>query len=122
MAKDEMIETGRWNEFEPELFAERDHPILRAMRGTLILVRLNQIGSDDALLSHEILAGTLIRANRSEGFVLSLLGKKSGELLYLPLVPSAFNLQPPGHYQLTCGSIIADPVFLGAFDIYRPEA
>ncbi len=122
MAKDEMTDSGRWNEFEPELFAERDHPILRAMRGTLILVRLNQIGGDDELLSHEILAGTLIRANRSEGFVLSLVGRKSGELLYLPLVPAAFNLQPPGRYQLSCGAIITDPVFLGAFDIYRQDA
>lgn len=112
---------GRWNELVPEAFADRDHPILKAMRGTLILVRLNQIGPDDQLVSFEILAGRLIRANRDEGFVLSLVGKKSGQELFLPLVPSAFNLQEPGRYQLSCGSIIANPLFLGAFDIYQGQ-
>ena len=110
---------GRWNELAPEAFADRDHPILKAMRGTLILVRLNEIGADDELLSFEVLAGRLIRANRSEGFVLSLVGKKSGQELFLPLVPAAFMLQPPGRYQLSCGTVIANPLFLGAFDIYR---
>ncbi|WP_031236124.1 hypothetical protein [Asticcacaulis sp. AC402] len=109
----------RWNELVPEAFADRDHPILRAMRGTLILVRMNQIDGDDALLSTEILAGRLIRANRSEGFVLSLVGKKSGQELFLPLVPDAFNLVDRGRYQLSCGTIIHNPEFLGAFDIYR---
>lgn len=51
--------------------------------------------------------------------MLSLVGKKSGEELFLPLVPAAFNLQPPGQYMLSCGSVIENPVFLGAFDIYR---
>ena len=110
---------GRWNELVPEAFADRNHPILKAMRGTLILVRLNQIGANDELLSHEILAGQLIRANRSEGFVLSLVGKKSGQELFLPLVPAAFVLQPTGQYQLSCGTVISNPMFLGAFDIYR---
>ena len=114
-----MSDSDRWTELEPEAFADNGHPILRAMRGTLILVRLNQIGPDNQMLSYEILAGQLIRANRSEGFVLSLVGKKSGELLFLPLVPAAFNLQPPGQYMLSCGSVIENPVFLGAFDIYR---
>jgi len=116
-----MSQHDRWNELEPEAFADRDHPILKAMRGTLILVRLNQIGSDDAIQSVEILAGLLIRANRSEGFVLSLVGKKSGEELFLPLVPAAFNLQPAGQYALSCGTVVVNPVFLGAFDIYRPD-
>ncbi len=110
---------SRWNELVPEAFADRDHPILKAMRGTLILVRLNEIGADDEMRSFEILAGRLIRANRSEGFVLSLVGKKSGQELFLPLVPAAFALQPPGQYQLSCGTVIANPLFLGAFDIYR---
>lgn len=110
---------SRWNELVPEAFADRDHPILKAMRGTLILVRMNQIGPDDELQSSEILAGRLIRANRSDGFVLSLVGKKSGEELFLPLVPGAFVLQPPGRYQLSCGTVIHNPMFLGAFDIYR---
>jgi len=118
----EAMSHERWNELEPEAFANRDHPILKAMRGTLILVRLNQVGPDDQLLSFEILAGRLIRANRSEGFVLSLVGKKSGELLFLPLVPAAFNLQAPGLYQLSCGTMIANPLFLGAFDVYRPAS
>jgi hypothetical protein len=115
-----LSDSDRWAELEPEAFADSGHPILRAMRGTLILVRLNQIGPDDQMLSYEILAGQLIRANRSEGFVLSLVGKKSGEELFLPLVPAAFNLQPPGQYMLSCGSVIENPAFLGAFDIYRP--
>ncbi len=110
---------GRWNELVPEAFADRDHPILKAMRGTLILVRLNEIGADDEMLSHEILAGQLIRANRSEGFVLSLVGKKSGQELFLPLVPAAFTLVATGRYALSCGTVIANPMFLGAFDIYR---
>jgi hypothetical protein len=117
-----MTDSRRWNEFVPEAFAGKNHPILRAMRGTLILVRLNQIDASDEMLSFEILAGRLVRANRSEGFVLSLVGKKSGELLYLPLVPAAFNLQPPGRYQLSCGSVVTDPEFLGAFDIYKQNA
>ena len=110
---------GRWNELVPEAFAERDHPVLRAMRGTLILVRMNQIGQDDELLSTEILAGRLIRANRSEGFVLSLVGKKSGQELFLPLVPAAFNLIDRGRYALSCGTVVHNPEFLGAFDVYR---
>lgn len=111
---------SRWNELAPDAFVDKDHPILKAMRGTLVLVRLNQIGNDDELLSSEILAGRLVRANRSEGFVLSLVGKKSGEELFLPLVPGAFNLIDRGRYQLSCGTIIHNPDFLGAFDIYRP--
>lgn len=114
-----MSDSDRWTELEPEAFADSDHPILRAMRGTLILVRLNQIDANDELISHEILAGQLIRANRSEGFVLSLVGRKSGQELFLPLVPAAFNIQPPGQYMLSCGSVIENPAFLGAFDIYR---
>ena len=114
-----MSESDRWIELEPEAFAGKDHPILRAMRGTLILVRLNQIDAQDELISYEILAGRLVRANRSEGFVLSLVGKKAGQELILPLVPAAFNLQPPGQYMLSCGSIVENPAFLGAFDIYR---
>jgi len=110
----------RWNELQPDLFADRDHPVLRAARNTLILVRLNRIGPHDDLLSYEIMAGVLIRANRDEGFVLSLIGAKSGEDLFLPLVPAAFNLQPPGRYQLSCGAIVEDPAFLAAFDIYAP--
>ncbi len=110
---------SRWNELAPEAFADRDHPILKAMRGTLILVRLNQIGPEDELLSSEILAGRLIRANRSEGFVLSLVGRKSGEELFLPLVPAAFVMLDRGRYQLSCGTIVHNPQFLGAFDIYR---
>ncbi len=113
---------GRWNELVPEAFADKDHPILKAMRGTLILVRLNKIGADDEMLSHEILAGRLVRANRDEGFVLRLVGKKSGEELFLPLVPGAFNLIDRGRYQLSCGTIVHNPEFLGAFDIYGPEA
>ncbi|MGZ3305668.1 MAG: hypothetical protein ACXU8U_07380 [Asticcacaulis sp.] len=114
-----MSSSARWNELVPEAFAGGDHPILKAMRGTLILVRLNEIGRDDELLSYRILAGRLVRANRSEGFVLSLVGKPSGEELFLPLVPAAFVLQPPGRYELSCGTVIANPLFLGAFDIYR---
>jgi hypothetical protein len=110
---------SRWNELVPEAFADTNHPILRAMRGTLILVRLNQIDANDDMLSSEILAGRLIRANRSEGFVLSLVGKKSGEELFLPLVPGAFNLIDRGRYQLSCGTIVHNPDFLGAFDIYQ---
>jgi hypothetical protein len=110
---------ARWNELVPEAFAETNHPILKAMRGTLILVRLNQIGLNDELLSFEILAGRLVRANRSEGFVLSLVGKKSGEELFLPLVPAAFNLIDRGRYQLSCGTVVHNPDFLGAFDIYK---
>ncbi len=113
---------GRWNELVPEAFADRDHPILKAMRGTLILVRLNRIGADDEMLSYEILAGRLIRANRDEGFVLSLVGKRSGEELFLPLVPAAFNLVGRGRYQLSCGTVIHNPEFLGAFDIYRTDS
>ncbi|HTN41783.1 MAG TPA: hypothetical protein VLZ84_11560 [Asticcacaulis sp.] len=113
-----MSESDRWTELEPEAFADNGHPILRAMRGTLILVRLNQINASDEMVSYEILAGQLIRANRSEGFVLSLVGKKSGEELFLPLVPEAFTLQPPGQYMLSCGTVVVDPIFLGAFDIY----
>lgn len=109
-----------WNELQPDLFAERDHPMLRAARNTLILVRLNRIGPDDDLLSYEIMAGMLIRANRDEGFVLSLVGGKSGQELALPLVPAAFNLQPPGQYRLSCGTVVEDPGFLAAFDIYPP--
>jgi len=112
-------DSGRWTELEPEAFADNGHPILRAMRGTLILVRLNQIDANDELISYEILAGQLIRANRSEGFVLSLVGRKSGQELFLPLAPAAFNMQPPGQYMLSCGSIVENPAFLGAFDIYR---
>jgi len=114
-----MTDSEKWVELAPEAFADRDHPFLRAARGTLVLVRLNQIGADDDLLSYEILAGRLVRANRSEGFVLSLVGKRSGEELFLPLVPAAFMLQPPGDYQLSCGTIVHDPMFLAAFDIYR---
>jgi hypothetical protein len=110
---------ARWNELVPEAFAETNHPILKAMRGTLILVRLNQIGLNDELLSFEILAGRLVRANRSEGFVLSLVGKKSGEELFLPLVPAAFNLIDRGRYQLSCGTVVHNPDFLGAFDLYK---
>ena len=110
---------GRWNELVPEAFADRNHPILKAMRGTLILIRLNEIGPDDEMLSHEILAGRLVRANRDEGFVLALVGKKSGQELFLPLVPAAFTLQATGQYQLSCGTVISNPMFIGAFDIYR---
>lgn len=110
---------ARWNELVPEAFADKNHPILRAMRGTLILVRLNQIDANDEMLSCEILAGRLVRANRSEGFVLSLVGKKSGEELFLPLVPAAFNMIERGRYQLSCGTIVHNPDFLGAFDIYQ---
>ncbi len=113
---------ARWNELAPEAFADRNHPILKAMRGTLIMVRLNEIGADDELLSYEVMAGRLIRANRSEGFVLSLVGKKSGQEVFLPLVPAAFTLQPPGQFQLSCGTIISNPMFLGAFDIYRDRS
>jgi len=116
-----VSDSDRWTELEPEAFADNGHPILRAMRGTLILVRLNQIDAHDRMVSYEILAGQLIRTNRSEGFVLSLVGKKSGQDLFLPLVPAAFNLQPPGRYQLSCGTVIENPAFLGAFDIYRPS-
>ncbi|MDI7773740.1 hypothetical protein [Asticcacaulis sp. EMRT-3] len=114
------MKDARWNELQPEAFAERDHPVLRAARNTLILVRLNRIGHADDLLSFEILAGRLIRANRTEGFVLELTGKKSGEEFYLPLVPAAFKLQPPGRYRLSCGTVVSDPMFLAAFDIYQP--
>ncbi|MFT4076244.1 MAG: hypothetical protein QM647_12030 [Asticcacaulis sp.] len=113
-------DSDKWTELDPEAFADRRHPILRAMRGTLILVRLNQIDANDEMISFEILAGRLVRANRSEGFVLSLVGKKSGQELCLPLVPAAFNMLGPGRYQLSCGSVIEDPAFLGAFDIHRP--
>lgn len=113
---------SRWNELVPDAFADRNHPILKAMRGTLILVRLNRIGADDQMVSFEILAGRLIRANRDEGFVLSLVGKKSGEELFLPLVPAAFSLVDRGRYQLSCGTVVHNPEFLGAFDIYKADA
>jgi hypothetical protein len=112
--------SGKWHELQPDLFAGRDHPVLRAARNTLILVRLNQIGPDDELLSFEIMAGMLMRANRDEGFVLSLVGGKSGQELALPMVPAAFRLQPPGQYMLSCGAVVEDPGFLAAFDIYPP--
>lgn len=111
---------SKWNELQPALFADRDHPVLRAARGTLILVRLNRVSHNDDLLSSEIMAGTLVRANRSEGFVLSRVGANAGEEFCLPLVPAAFNLQPPGQYRLSCGTIVTDPVFLAAFDISAP--
>ncbi len=110
--------SARWNELEPDLFGGRDHPILRAMRGTIVMVRINQIGDNDDLLSVDIMAGQLIRANRSEGLVLSLVGLRAGEELFLPLVPDAFTMLAPGAYQLSCGTIIRDPEFLGAFDLY----
>ena len=113
---------GRWNELVPEAFADKDHPILKAMRGTLILVRLNRIASNEDMLSFEILAGRLVRANRDEGFVLRLVGKKSGEELFLPLVPAAFSMLDRGRYQLSCGTVVHNPEFLGAFDIYKADA
>lgn len=116
-----MNTTERWNELIPEAFATKDHPILRAARGCLILLRLNTIDANDQLVEAEVLAGHLVRANRSEGIVLDLVGVHRGNEFFLPLVPDAFVLVAPGQYQLSCGTVISNPEFLAAFDIYAPE-
>ncbi|WAC47085.1 hypothetical protein OVA03_10220 [Asticcacaulis sp. SL142] len=110
-----------WNELAPEVFADSHDPILTAMRGAVVIVRLNDIDAHDELVGYEILAGRLIRANREEGFVLSMVGTKAGETLNLPLVPGAFKLIPPGRYGLSDDTIVTDPDFQVAFDIYRPN-
>ncbi|OYW83466.1 MAG: hypothetical protein B7Z26_00485 [Asticcacaulis sp. 32-58-5] len=110
-----------WNELAPEVFADSHDPVLQAYRGRLVIVRLNDIGAHDELLGYDILAGRVIRANREEGFVLSMVGTKAGETLNLPLVPDALKLIPPGRYGLSDDTIVTDPDFQVAFDIYRPN-
>lgn len=116
-----MATSDLWTELAPEAFATKDHPILRAARGCLILVRINTIDANDEMISAEILAGDLVRANRSEGFVLSLRGIHKGQEFFLPLVPDAFVLIEPGQYQLSDDTVISNPEFLAAFDVYPPE-
>lgn len=112
-------ENARWNELVPEAFAEGTDPIVRAMLGKVAIIRLNLIDARDELISSEIIAGRVIRANRAEGFVLSLLGQKVGELFYLPLVTDAFSMIDQGDYGLSCGTAIRNPDFQAAFDIYN---
>ncbi len=113
-----MSESSRWNELVPEAFGDGDHPVLRAARGTLILVRINTVDAEDNLLDAQVMAGKLIRANRDEGFVLEMVGTIKGEHLFLPLIPAAFQLIAPGIYVLSDNTAIRDPAFLAAFDVY----
>ncbi|ESQ79900.1 hypothetical protein [Asticcacaulis sp. YBE204] len=109
---------ARWNELEPDAFGEAGDPLVRVMLGKLVIIRLNQIDARDEMIGSEIIAGKVVRANRAEGFVLSLVGQRKGEEFYLPLVPQAFKLIDPGDYGLSCGTPIRDPDFQAAFDIY----
>lgn len=109
---------GKWLELDTEAFAHPNHPIMRAARGAKIIIRLNYIDAEDEMTHFDVLGGRLIRANRDEGFVISLEGQRGGEEFFLPLVPEAFELSAPGQYGLTCGHIMRDPDFVVAFDIY----
>jgi len=112
---------SRWNELIPEAFIEASNPLVRVMMGKVMIVRLNQIGTNDDLLSWELIAGRVVRASRQEGLVLSLIGARQGEEVYLPLVAEAYSLIDPGEYGLSCGTVIRDPDFRAAFDVYAPS-
>lgn len=114
----ENTDGSRWNELVPEAFAEASDPMVRVLLGKMLVVRLNQIGTHDELLSFELIGGRVIRANRKEGLVLSLVGTRQGEDFFLPLVPEAYLMLDPGDYALTCGTVIRNPDFSAAFDIY----
>lgn len=109
---------SRWNELIPEAFAEASDPLVRVMLGKMLIVRLNEIGANDEMLSWELVAGRVIRANRNEGLVLLLVGGRQGEEFFLPLVPEAYTMIDPGDYALSCNTVIRDPDFRAAFDIY----
>jgi hypothetical protein len=110
-------DTSKWDELVPEAFAEADDPLVRGMLGKVVIVRLNQVDANDELLSFEIIAGRLIRANREEGFVLELIGEAEGALTYLPLLPEAFSLVHKGDYALTNETVLRNPDFMAAFNI-----
>ncbi|WP_343684257.1 hypothetical protein [Asticcacaulis sp.] len=114
----ENTDDSRWNELIPEAFAEASDPLVRVLLGKMLVVRLNEIGTNDELLSFELVAGRVVRANRKEGLVLSLVGARQGEAFFLHLVPEAYTLIDPGDYALTCGTVVRNPDFRAAFDIY----
>ncbi|MFT4091512.1 MAG: hypothetical protein QM645_12325 [Asticcacaulis sp.] len=116
-----MSTPAYWNELEPDLFADSDDAMARAMTGRTIIFRLNQISAQDELLSFEIQAGRVLRANRAEGLVIEQMGQKAGEIAHLPLVPDAYTLVARGVYTLSGNHMIEDPDFQAAFDIYLPN-
>lgn len=110
----------KWNELAPEAFGEDDDPLFTEIIDAVILVRLNWLEGDEVHVGTEITAGRVIRANRSEGFVLSALGSLAGQEFSLPLVPDALSPLDPGVYALTDNTVLKDPDYLIAFDVYRP--
>ncbi|MFT3995903.1 MAG: hypothetical protein QM667_00730 [Asticcacaulis sp.] len=112
---------SRWNELIPDAFIEASDPLVRVMLGKVLIVRINQIGTNDELLSWELIAGRITRASRAEGLVVSLIGAREGEEVYLPLVAEAYTMMEPGEYGLSCGTVIRDPDFRAAFDVYAPS-
>jgi|GEM_PF-998132 len=112
---------SRWNELIPDAFVEASDPLVRVMLGKVLIVRINHIGTNDEMLSWELIAGRVARASRKEGLVLSLIGARRDEEIYLPLVGDAYSLMDPGDYALSCGTIIRNPDFRAAFDVYAPS-
>ena len=110
----------RWNELVPDAFANDDDPHLAEIIDCVILVRLNWLDGEETHVGTEITAGRVLRANRQEGFVLGALGAVAGEEFCLPLVPEALSQLEPGNYALSDNTVIRNPDYLIAFDVYRP--
>jgi hypothetical protein len=91
----------------------------QGMIGMRVLIGITRVRSDGH--QQEQMFGVIVSADKSEGFEVTLQGKRLGEAYMLPPDLSAFKDAQPGHYSLrSTGETVIDPDLLATWTISPP--
>lgn len=100
-----------------------DHAFARELIGKYVLVGITVQDKRGEFKRREQFHGRVVSANEQSGIVLSLLGKRSGELKTLPPVTEAFRPARPGTYSLKdSDEEVVDPHFTSTWTLTQPDA
>jgi hypothetical protein len=93
-----------------------------ALVGSHVLIGLTHCSASGEVIDREQLHGLVQKADRREGFLISLQGAHEGESQRFPPHPAAFEVANPGVYRLrTTGEEVVDPDYLATWTVTKPD-
>ena len=99
-----------------------DKTLAEKLAGKLLLVGLNSVDRDGALLTQQQLFGRVVRTMQDSGIVLKLEGHRAGDEYILPPDMRSIVVARHGDYHLrSTGEVVSNPDYTVTFALHRQD-
>lgn len=97
-----------------------DERTAKEMIGKLVLVGVNEMSTEGAVLSQAQYYGIVLRISDKDGLIIAR--EDNGEEMWLPPALEYYERAEPGEYRLRSnGQVVTDPDYVATFDRYPSE-